>query len=135
MDPKSTILYVDDNPKARRLLSAVLEQSGYRIVSAATPSEAIALVNSAQFDLALLDYGLPSMSGTQLAQKLKECDPSVPVVLISGVKWMPGTELTYVDAYCGSGSTLDELVGTIEMLLVAQGSKFGWPRSVHLDAD
>jgi CheY-like chemotaxis protein len=136
MDLRSTILYVDDNPKARRLLSAILEQGGYHIVSAETPSEAIALANSADFDLALIDYGLPTMNGARLAQELKAATRDIPVVLISGAQWLPRHELTYVDAYCGSGSTLDELIATIQSLLVTREARMGGsPQHFHLDAD
>jgi CheY-like chemotaxis protein len=136
MDFRSTILYVDDNPKARRLLSAVLEQGGYHVVCAETPSEAIALANSADFDLALVDYGLPTMTGARLAQELKATTANIPVVLISGAQWMPRQELMHVDAYCGSGSTLDELIETIQTLLVAREARMGgtYP-SLHLDGD
>jgi CheY-like chemotaxis protein len=136
MEFRSTILYVDDNPKARRLLSAILEQGGYDVVSAETPSEAIALANSAEFDLALVDYGLPTMTGARLAQELKAASANIPVVLISGAQWMPRQELMHVDAYCGSGSTLDELIETIQTLLVAREARMGGvSQPLHLDGD
>ncbi|HEX8814924.1 MAG TPA: response regulator [Terriglobales bacterium] len=136
MEFRSSILYVDDNPKARRLLSAILEQGGYHVVSAETPSEAIALAHSAEFDVALLDYGLPTMTGAQLAQELKCTSHNIPVVLISGAQWLPRQELMYVDAYCGSGSTLDELMETIQSLLVAREARLGGAaQAFHVDAD
>jgi CheY-like chemotaxis protein len=136
MDFRSNVLYVDDNPKARRLLSAILEQAGYHVVSAETPSEAIALVHSADFDVALVDYGLPTMTGAQLARELKSATHDIPVVLISGAQWLPRQELMHVDAYCGSGSTLDQLMETIQTLLVAREPRPGGSlQYFHLDGD
>ena len=83
MENRTTVFYVDDNPKSSRLLSSVLEECGFRVITKNDPIEALALCKRTYFDVALLDYEMPQMSGSKLAQEIKYLVPDVPVVLIS----------------------------------------------------
>jgi CheY-like chemotaxis protein len=112
-----TIFYVDDNPKSRRLLSSVIGSCGFNVVSAGDPIEALSRIRKSSFDLALLDYQMPRLTGSQLAQKIKSTKPNVPVVLISGFSALPAFELVFVDAHVGRGATLDDLLETIRRLI------------------
>src|ERR1700687_6213179 len=117
MENRTTIFYVDDNPKSSRLLTSVLEQSGFRVITKNDPVEALALCKRTYFDLALIDYEMPSMSGAQLAQEIKYLVPDVPVVLISGRSTLPAAELAFVDAHFGLGTALDDLLWTMRILV------------------
>jgi CheY-like chemotaxis protein len=119
MRQKQTILYVDDNPKSQRLLTAILQDFGFEVVTASCPMEALESIKNISFDLALLDYQMPKMTGAQLAQAIKDTLPGTPVVMISGFATLPTEELEYVDAYQGKGVTLQELLETIRMLLIS----------------
>jgi CheY-like chemotaxis protein len=116
MENRTTVFYVDDNPKSSRLLASVLEGCGYRVITTHDPIEAIGLCRSTSFDLALLDYDIPAMSGSELAQEIKFVLPDVPVVLISGYAFLPATELVFVDAHFGLGTVLDDLLWRIRTL-------------------
>src|SRR5208283_1622091 len=116
MDDRTTVFYVDDNPKSSRLLSSVLEECGFRVISKNDPLEALALCKRTCFDVALLDYEMPEMSGAKLAQEIKFLVPDVPVVLISGKSTLPPTELAFVDAHFGFGTSLDDLLWTMRIL-------------------
>jgi CheY-like chemotaxis protein len=116
MDHRTTVFYVDDNPKSSRLLTSVLEECGFRVITRNDPIEALALCKQAYFDLALLDYEMPSMSGAKLAQEIKYLVPDVPVVLISARASLPSTELAFVDAHFGFGTSLDDLLWTMRIL-------------------
>jgi CheY-like chemotaxis protein len=116
MEKRTTVLYVDDNPKSSRLLTSVLEECGFRVISRNDPIEALALCKRTYFDVALLDYEMPAMSGSQLAQEIKHLVPDVPVVLISGRVSLPPTDLTFVDAHFGFGTALDDLLWTMRIL-------------------
>ena len=89
MDDRTTVLYVDDNPKSSRLLAHVLEECGFRVISKNDPVEALALCRRTGFDLALLDYEMPTMTGAQLAREIKYLMPELPIILISGRATMP----------------------------------------------
>jgi two-component system capsular synthesis sensor histidine kinase RcsC len=116
METTTTVFYVDDNPKSSRLLTAVLEDCGFRVITRNDPLEALALCQRTNFDLALLDYEMPRMSGSALAQEMKYLVPDVPVVLISGRSTLPSTELAFVDAHFGFGTSLDDLLWTLRIL-------------------
>jgi CheY-like chemotaxis protein len=117
MENRTTVFYVDDNPKSSRLLTSVLEECGFRVITKNDPIEALALCQRTCFDLALLDYEMPLMSGSQLAQEIKFLVPDVPVVLISGRSTLPATELAFVDAHFGFGTVLDDLLWTMRILV------------------
>jgi CheY-like chemotaxis protein len=116
MENRTTVFYVDDNVKSSRLLTSVLETCGFRVIAAHDPFEALGLCNRTTFDLALLDYDMPGMTGSQLAQEIKFRVPDAPVVLISGYAALPPTELVFVDAHFGLGTCLDDLLWTLDML-------------------
>jgi CheY-like chemotaxis protein len=116
MDKRTTVLYVDDNPKSSRLLASVLEECGFRVNSQNDPMESLALCKHAYFDLALVDYEMPGMTGSQLAHEIKNLSPEMPVVLISGRTKLPAKELEFVDFHFGGGTSLDDLVWTMRAL-------------------
>jgi CheY-like chemotaxis protein len=117
MEDRPTVFYVDDNPKSRRLLTSILKECGFEVVTAGDPVEALGRCGIIWFDLALLDYQMPSLSGPQLAKEMKYIHPDVPIVMISGCDGLPESELLFVDAYFGSGTALDDLIATMRMLL------------------
>jgi CheY-like chemotaxis protein len=117
MDERTTVFYVDDNPKSSRLLASVLEECGFRMISKNDPQEALALCRRISFDLALLDYEMPAMTGAQLAREIKHLTPEVPVVLISGRTSIPAAELEFVDAHFGFGTALDDLLWSMRILV------------------
>ena len=109
----ATVFYVDDNPKARRILGDVLTASGFRVITASDSLEARASWKRLRFDLALLDYRMPFLTGSQLAKEIKSSAPNVPVVLISGYTALAPSELLFVDAYFGRDTVLDDLLSTM----------------------
>src|SRR6267378_3277861 len=97
----ATVFYVDDNAKAQRILSSVLTASGFRVITASNPIEALERCERLRFDLALVDYRMPFLSGSELAKEIKSSAPNVPIVLISGYAALPPSELMFVDAHFG----------------------------------
>jgi CheY-like chemotaxis protein len=116
-DEPVVVLYVDDNPKSRRLLTGILTHFGFKVIAVGDPSEALSCYRHAHFDLALLDYQMPFMSGSELAQEIKLFAPDIPVVLISGCSTLPASELSSVDVHFGRGTAMDDLVHTMWKLV------------------
>ncbi len=81
-----TILVAEDDELVRPLVCKILEDSGYRVMSARTGELACDLVRQANVPVALLvtDVAMPGMSGYDLAQKLKLAQAGVKVLFISG---------------------------------------------------
>jgi signal transduction histidine kinase/DNA-binding response OmpR family regulator len=80
-----TILLVEDDSSVRLTSVRVLESFGYRVLSAGSPEDALALVQRAgQIDLVLSDVVMPGMSGVELAGQLAKLRPGLPVHFMSG---------------------------------------------------
>ena len=81
---QQTILIVDDEPVVRALLVAALEPIGARIVEAADSSEALEVAWLEEPDVAVVDVGLPKLSGVDVCRAL-QTNPNPPaVILITG---------------------------------------------------
>ncbi len=80
------ILVVDDEQPVRNVLSLSLEHLGYSVTVAASGPEAIEIYKNSNisFDLVILDMLMPQMTGDQTFFILKEFDPKIKVLLISG---------------------------------------------------
>jgi CheY-like chemotaxis protein len=132
----ATVFYVDDNARSRRLLSSILTECGFEVIAEADPVEALRRCKELFFDLALLDYKMPSLTGSQLAKRIKFLAPDIPVVLISSYTVLPASELLFVDAHFGHGTSLDDLVEAMRRLThskppsrVSRRSVTAWPDS------
>jgi signal transduction histidine kinase/ActR/RegA family two-component response regulator len=79
------VLLVDDNPDLIEMLGLLLEQHGYEVNSASDSKSAIAVFDRHSPDVALLDIGLPEVSGYQLARILREKNrDNLLLIAISG---------------------------------------------------
>lgn len=79
-----SILIVDDDPGALRLLEVMLEQAGYRIRTAPGPHEALARVEQEPPDLLITDLRMPEMSGVELMRAVRARFPQVVCLIITG---------------------------------------------------
>lgn len=80
-----TILLVEDDAGVLDLGRTMLETLGYRVLTAASPSQALELVQQTKsIDLLLTDVVMPEMNGAQLAQQLRELRPELRVLYMSG---------------------------------------------------
>jgi DNA-binding response OmpR family regulator len=76
------ILLIDDDALLRRSLAFALERAGYRVTTAATAEDGLALVAAAQPDLVLLDIGLPGMDGLDALRQLRR-QADLPVIFVT----------------------------------------------------
>ncbi|HKC63484.1 MAG TPA: response regulator, partial [Pyrinomonadaceae bacterium] len=81
---KCRILYVDDHEDTSFMLTHLLGQSDYEVVTAPSIDRALELVGEEKFDLYVLDKRLPDGSGLDLCRRLNELTPHVPVIFYSG---------------------------------------------------
>ena len=86
-DGVKTVLVVDDDPDAVDFFVTVLEDNGYRTVSARDGNEALDRIEEEIPDLVTLDVTMPEKSGVGVYRKLKETDEykDIPVIIITGV--------------------------------------------------
>ena len=81
-----TILLVEDEAQVRSLAQKILVRSGYQVIEARDPEEALAraVATSQHIDLLLTDVVMPGMSGRQLADRLEATRPGLKVLFMSG---------------------------------------------------
>ncbi len=78
------ILIVDDEPGMTRLLSDILTDAGYTARPHNNPVEAVEAFRVAPADLVLTDIKMPGMDGIEFFRRIRERDPRVPVIVITG---------------------------------------------------
>ncbi|MDY6971931.1 MAG: response regulator [Thermodesulfobacteriota bacterium] len=87
-DPEGTesILLVDDEAPIIRMVNQMLERLGYFVTARTSSIEALETfrLKPDSFDLVITDQTMPNMNGTDLAQKLLEIKPDIPVILCTG---------------------------------------------------
>ncbi|HMA61129.1 MAG TPA: PAS domain S-box protein [bacterium] len=81
-----TILLVDDRENVSSIISQMLNQLGYHVIIANSSKNAVEICQQHpnKFDIAITDYIMPGMSGIQLSHKLREINPDLPIIMISG---------------------------------------------------
>jgi DNA-binding NtrC family response regulator len=84
MTIRGRILAIDDESNIRRLLADELEQEGFRVATAATGEQGLALVEKERFDLALVDLKLPGMSGIDVIRRIRRMQSPVDAIVITG---------------------------------------------------
>jgi len=81
---KARILVIEDEENVLNILSAILIKGGHQVETASDGSQGIEMFEKEEFDLVFTDLGMPSMSGWQVAEKVKGINKRVPVALITG---------------------------------------------------
>ncbi len=81
---KCRILCVDDHEDTSEMLTLLLAQEDYEVVTAVTMEDALKLAKSEDFDLYVLDKRLPDGSGLELCKKLSAATPDVPCMFYTG---------------------------------------------------
>ena len=81
-----TVLLVEDDKTLLEMTKEILEESGYTVLSAATPALALSLAasHSDQIDLMISDVIMPEMNGKELSVKLQPLHPEMQVIFMSG---------------------------------------------------
>lgn len=80
-----TILVVEDNGTLRKLITLVLKMEGYKVMTAVDGKQALDAVSNVQFNLILLDIGMPVMNGFEFLRAYDDqLVQHTPVVILSG---------------------------------------------------
>ena len=78
------ILVIDDDPDVLRFLEELLSVSGYEVRAFTDPHEGVAAFPDFKPDLCVLDFRMPGMTGDDVCRKVKNFDPTVEVIFLTG---------------------------------------------------
>ena len=116
------ILVVDDDPAVRQLTCVTLESAGFDVVPAADGPQALDAWQASPADLVVLDNMMPGMTGTEVAQAIRQNEnaTTVPIVMLSAMTsdqdqwegWRAG-----IDMYVTKPYECDELIAHVKRLL------------------
>jgi CheY-like chemotaxis protein len=81
--PKIRILWVDDEIDLLKPHLIFLEQKGYAVDTSTSGAEALDMLGSEPYDIVFLDENMPGLSGIETLERIKNVQPSLPVVMIT----------------------------------------------------
>jgi signal transduction histidine kinase len=81
---KAVILIIDDDPGLRKTLTDILKIKGYETLAAKDGAEGLTIMQKCPVDLALIDLGLPDISGFDVLSRIKADHPSTAVIILTG---------------------------------------------------
>jgi CheY-like chemotaxis protein len=79
-----SILITDDDDECRETLREIVERQGFRALLATCGEEAIEIVRDAAVHLALFDMYMPSMTGLEVLQVVRQFNSGLPAILVTG---------------------------------------------------
>jgi CheY-like chemotaxis protein len=91
LDParRVRILFVEDDELVRTASADMLREIGYTVLQASDGASALRLLDAGEIDVLMCDDNLPDMRGADVAQKVRERFPKLPVIFATGASHMP----------------------------------------------
>lgn len=123
--PSHSVLVVDDDAAIRFLCRVNLELDGWAVHEAGTLEKARQTLAANPIDVVVLDVHVGADSGIDFIAEVRELNPGVPVVLLTGSVGSPELEGVDVDAVISKPFTLDQLTGTVGRLVARGGAEAG----------
>ena len=119
MDPKRTILVIEDEPHIALGLKDALEFEGFRVVAASTGREGVQVARQERPHAMLLDLMLPDVNGYQVCEEIRRFDPFVPIIMLTA-KSQEADKIRGLDAgaddYVTKPFSVGELVARLRAL-------------------
>jgi CheY-like chemotaxis protein len=118
-----TVLVVDDEESVCKFVDRVLRNAGYRTAMAADGSEAIDVALKVVPDMLVTDVMMPKMSGDELARRLRQLQPSLKVLYLTGFAdtlFKEKVTLRQDEAYLDKPCSIKSLLQAVSLLLFGQ---------------
>jgi CheY-like chemotaxis protein len=111
------VLCVDDEVVGLRVRKILLERAGYHVLTAADGYTGLELFTSQPIEAVVLDYSMPGMHGGEVAKKMRQAKPDVPILLLSAYVGLPDEVSSLVDVYMTKGEGAPALLDKLGNLL------------------
>ncbi len=112
-----TVLCVDDEKIGLRVRKIMLEGHGFKVLTAISGEQGLALLAENHVDLLVLDYYMPGMNGGDVAAEVRRLYPSLPIIFLSAYFSLPPAALELANAFITKGDPPDVLIDKIEQLV------------------
>jgi CheY-like chemotaxis protein len=111
------VLCVDDEQIGLEVRKILLERAGYRVLTASDGPAGLEVFSTEPVEAVVLDYSMPGMHGGEVAAKMRQAKPQVPILLLSAYIGL-STEVTdVVDLYMTKGEGAPILLEKLSSLL------------------
>jgi CheY-like chemotaxis protein len=111
------VLCVDDEEVGLHVRKILLERAGYRVLTAPDGYSGLELFANQPVDAVVLDYSMPGMHGGEVALKMRQTKPEVPILLLSAYVGLPEEVSSLVDVYMTKGEGAPVLLSKLGSLL------------------
>jgi len=108
---------VDDELVGLRVRKILLERAGYRVLTAMDGTAGLAVFESEPIEAVVLDYSMPGMHGGEVARRMRQVKPRIPILLLSAYIGLPAEVTSLVDLYMTKGEGAPVLLQKLESLL------------------
>jgi len=119
---KKLLLLVDDDHNQLTMRKAILERSGYAVLTAGNAHRGMQLFESEAPDAVVLDYEMPSVNGGVLAERIRGVNRLIPIVMLSACSSVPRRVLKAVNTFIRKPTPPSCLIDAIEFLTCGQGA-------------
>jgi CheY-like chemotaxis protein len=113
------VLCVDDEVVGLRVRKILLERAGYQVLTAPDGRSGLEVFATQPIDAVVLDYAMPGMHGGEVAQKMRQTKPEVPILLLSAYVGLAEEVSSLVDVYMTKGEGAPALLEKLGNLLSA----------------
>lgn len=111
------VLCVDDEQIGLKVRKLLLERAGYRVLTAPNGSAGLEIFSKEPIEAVVLDYSMPGMNGGEVATKMRQAKPHIPILLLSAYIGLPTEILSIVDTYMTKGEGPPVLLKKLGSLL------------------
>jgi CheY-like chemotaxis protein len=111
------VLCVDDELIGLQVRKILLERAGYRVLTALDGRLGLELFEKEAVDIVILDYSMPGMHGGEVATRMRQMKPRVPILLLSAYVGLPSDVTSLVDLYMTKGEGAETLLTKVDSLL------------------
>jgi CheY-like chemotaxis protein len=111
------VLCIDDELVGLQVRKILLERAGYRVLTAQDGPSGLELFCANPIEAVVLDYSMPGMHGGEVAVRMRQAKPQVPILLLSAYMGLSTEVTALVDLYMTKGEGAPVLLEKLGSLL------------------
>ena len=97
------VLCIDDESIGLQIRKILLERAGYRVLTAPDGPSGLEIFSTEPVEVVVLDYAMPGMHGGDVAVRMRQTKPEVPILLLSAYMGLSADVISLVDMYMTKG--------------------------------